>query len=129
MADNIFTHLKNLTEDKVLPDFKSVEFQKSYDPYMINRYISMCQMYISDVIPMNLFGDLIPKETQYRYYYNALPNRSVFFKYIKKSKNNISKDDEKVLVRHFECGSKDFKEIMKYIGEDEVKKILKIYEK
>ena len=126
---NIFDHLKNLTINKKQADFNSNEVDKSYKPYMINRYVSMSFMYIHDVLPLNILSN-IPKETHYRYLFNVLPKKSVFFNYIKgKKEKGISEEDMIILEKHFNTGTKDLELILEDMEKTDIKEICDMYKK
>ena len=56
---SLFDHLNNLTENKTEYDPMNDVQTKSYEPYMINRYISMCDFYLPLVNEINKYD--IPK--------------------------------------------------------------------
>ena len=104
MAYDLFSHLNNLTRDKVFPDFSLDEVEKSYQPYMINRYISMVDMWIPIVQLVNKTQGLT-KEQHYRFLFNILPKTSVRFNYLKKGKKDEAGEDrKKLLMKHFKFG-------------------------
>ncbi len=121
---NLFDHLANLTDNKRFPDFSNQEVDKSYDKYMINRYVSMIDMFIPDVLPMNIFGDKIPDQIHYRYYFNSLPQKKIFFNYIKKSNGEYDKDELGLLYKYFQCGSNDLVEILKQTPKEQIDQII-----
>lgn len=121
---NLFDHLKEVTEFKVGLDFNNSEVSKSYDPYMMNRYISMCEMYIPIVAELNKYN--IPKDIQYMFYMNALPQRKHFFKYIKR-KNDINKDEKRIIAKYYDVNINKVDEILTLISETAVQTILNKY--
>ncbi|MFW6247424.1 MAG: hypothetical protein ACOC22_04625, partial [bacterium] len=80
----IWDYLKSLTSKEEL-DFNDDEVRKDYNPYIINRFVSMCDVYLPLANEINKYD--IPKEVHYRFYYSTLPKRNQFFKYIKGSKD------------------------------------------
>jgi len=97
----IFEHLKDLTERKISLDMSDPGETGSYEPFMINRFVSMCEMYLPLVNEVNQISDL-PKDVHHRYYLTTLPKRKQFFKYIKKSKD-VDKVSKERISEYFEC--------------------------
>jgi hypothetical protein len=120
---SIFTHLKNLTVNKVPLDEKNEELVKSFDNYMVVRYISMLQMYIPICQALNLRYQTLSKSSLYTILFNTLPQRSLFFPYIKKPKN-VNKKSEECLLKYFEFGSKDLEMALKILTEDQIQEVV-----
>lgn len=119
---NIFDYLKSVTSEKVDLDFEDEEIQKDYDIRMMNRYISMCDMYLPIVNEINRFSNVIDKKSHYKYYLNTLPQRNVFFKYIKKDKDiHMVK---KMLVKFFKISMKETDHYLKYLSDDDINKVV-----
>ena len=124
----LFEHLDNICV-KRYPDFNDPEIEKTYDCFMVNRYVSMSLEYVGGVLPLSVYNN-IPKETHFQYLCNALPKKKQFFQYIKKPKDkNLTKEDYEILYGHFKCGSKDFQIVMDSMTEDEVKSLLSKYKR
>jgi hypothetical protein len=124
---NFFDHLNNLTLYKKEFDPNNDEQRKSYIPFMINRFISMTDVYVPIVNEINQYPD-IPKETHYRYFSAVLPKRKHFFKYIKKKKDLNIEDKEKI-CEYFECSIKDAERFMNEMSLSQIKQIVSIYDK
>lgn len=120
----IFDHLNNLTQTKKEPDFSSDEFKKEYKKYMINRFISMCEFFIPVVNEINKYD--IPDEVHYNYYLNMLPQRKVFFNYIKKKKD-LDEEEKKYIAHYFEVGKKEAENYINILDDDQIMEILNIY--
>ena len=119
---NIFDYLKNVTEIKEPLDFTEEEVNKGYDIRMMNRYISMCDMYVPYVNEINKFSNIINKNAHYRYFFNILPKRKQFFSYIKKDKDfdNI----KKMIAIYFDIGMKEVDYYIKFLNEDDLQKVI-----
>lgn len=90
---------------------------------MVGRFVSMELDFIPDLMPINILYN-IPKETHYRYLDNMIPKKFTRFNYIKKKSGDLSKEDEEILCKHFQCGNNDLKEIVKFCPQDEITKLL-----
>ena len=121
----LFDYLKSLTERNEFVDFDNEEVRKGYQPFMINRFISMAEVFTQVVNEINRFSD-IPKETHFRFFFSVLPKRRQFFKYIKKPKD-LSQDEKLVIAKYFEVGLTDAERYINMLSEEEIKEILEIY--
>ena len=119
---SLFDHLNNLSEKKI--EFNP-EDHKNYEPYMINRFVSMCDLFIPLVNEINRYD--VPKELHYKYYLNSIPKRKQFFKYISKKKDE-HKENRKNVMKYFQCGSKDVVEYLKILTEEQLEEINKKFE-
>ena len=119
-----------LVKKKHWNDF-TVDEQKKFSPFIINRWLSMEPEFIEIV---NYFqklaiGTLEPREV-YKWYCEILPKGKRFNKYIK-GKKDKKYDSEltSLLTNHFECSKLQIKEYLKLISKDEIKNILEMYGK
>jgi len=74
---DLFEHLGNLTHKKIFPDFSLDEVNKTYDIYMINKWLSMNEAFIPIVQLVNKKGEL-SKESHYRFLFNLLPQTYIY---------------------------------------------------
>lgn len=120
----LFDYLKAITNPKVDLDFSDSSVSKDYDNYMMNRWISMCETFLPVCSQINFYD--IPKETHYNYYKSTLPQRYIFFEYIKKEKD-CTWEEKKILAKHFEVNIRKIDEMINLMNEKEMKDILNIY--
>lgn len=120
----LFDYLKALTESKEELDFDNDEVRKGYSPYMINKFVSMVEIFIPLVNEINMYE--VPKETHFQYFATTLPKRKQYFKYLKKSKD-LSEDDKLLLANHFQIGKKDAEKYIQMLDEKELQEIIDIY--
>ena len=87
-AATIFDHIAGITHKKKLWDKLSEADQKSFSPYIINRWLSMHPDLIEtiDLLQRYTIGPLSKKHV-YQLYYDVLPNANVRAKYIKGKKS------------------------------------------
>ena len=109
----------------------TVDEQKKFSPFIINRWLSMEPEFIEIV---NYFqklaiGTLEPREV-YKWYCEILPKGKRFNKYIK-GKKDKKYDLELIslLTHHFECSKVEVKQHLKLIDKIELKEILEKYGK
>ena len=79
--------------------------------------VNMVQRYTNNLLD--------PKEV-FNLYFNLLPNKFRFYKWIKGTKDK-NKEKYQVLAQHFECSSREAKDYMELLDKKEVNKILKLY--
>jgi hypothetical protein len=120
----LFDYLKAMTEKKEELDFDNEEIRKGYSSYLINRFISMCEIFIPLCNEINKYD--IPKETHYKYFFSILPKRKQFFRYIKKKKD-LSEDDKLIIANYFQIGKKEAEQYIKILDEKQLKEILDIF--
>ena len=120
----IFDFLKALTEKNVDVDFDNDEIRKSYQPFLINRFVSMCEVFVPFVNEINKYD--LPKEAHFKFLDSVIPKRKYFFNYIKKKKD-ISEKEKTILANHFKIGKKETEEYINILSEEEIKSIIDIY--
>ena len=142
----IFDHITNLTYKKKSWDKLTEQDQKSFTPYIVNRWLSMHPDLIEtiDLFQQYTIGPLSKKHV-YQLYYDILPKTNVRAKYIKGKKvDKYNKELVKLITRHYDVNSYEAKdyidlfkstngginhlnELMKMYGksEKEIKKLLK----
>ena len=121
----LFEHLENLTNNKKMLDVTNPEEVSSYDPYIINRFVSMCEMYLPLINEVNQYQ--IPKDVHYRYLFSTLPKRKQFFKYLKKKKD-VDKDAKEKIAKYFECSFREAEIYAEILQEEQIKEIEKKFE-
>ena len=103
--------------------------QKSFSPFIINRWLSMDKEFIEIVNYFQKYaiGTLEPREV-YKWYCDILPKGKRFNKYIKgKRDKKYDKELVELLTKYFECSKLQIKEYLELIDKEELKNILKIY--
>lgn len=121
---NLFDYLKAVTNPNQEMDFSDPDVSQNYDMFMMNRWISMCETFLPVCAQINLFE--IPKEAHYRYYKTLLPQRNIFFNYIKKEKD-LSWEEKKILAYHFCANIRKIDDMITLMDVTEIKDILNIY--
>ena len=105
----IFDHIANLTHKKVSWDKLTEADQKSFTPYIINRWLSMHPdlIEIIDMFQQYTIGPLSKKHV-YQLYYEILPKANVRAKYIKgKKQDKYNKDLVKFVKSHYQTSTRE----------------------
>ena len=117
-----------LVYKKSWDSFSEVD-QKSFSPFIINRWLSMDEEFIEVVNYFQKYaiGTLEPREV-YKWYCDVLPKGKRFNKYIK-GKKSKKYDDwlVKLLSSHFQCSKLQIMEYIDLIDKQELRDILEMY--
>lgn len=126
MAFDIFTHLKNLTSEKIPWDARNDAFVKAYDKFQISRFLSMIDLFLPLVNQVNRYPN-ISKEAHYNFFLSVLPKRQFYFKYIKKEKE-LNKESKEAIAEYFEIGKKEVDSYIEQLTEHQIEQIVKKFE-
>ena len=127
----IFDHLANITWKK--KDWNSISEldQKSFSPYLINRWLSMNPdlIEIVDMFQQYTIGPLSKKHV-YQLYLDFLPKAKMFAKYIKgKKMNKYNKDLVTVVANHYQVSRLEAETYIDIMENVEITELLKKYGK
>jgi len=118
----IFDWLNEISYSKRPWSLFNNEDRESFNPYMINRFISMKENYIDFVNTIQKYS--INKELLYNYYCQLIPKRKIFFRYIKPKKSTLNSNLITILAKYFESSEREIKDNYQLIGKDLSKIIL-----
>ena len=118
----IFDWLNEISYSKRPWSLFNNEDRESFNPYMINRFISMKENYIDFVNAIQKYS--INKESLYNYYCQLIPKRKTFFRYIKPKKSTLNSNLITILAKYFELSEREIKDNYQLIGKDLSKNIL-----
>ncbi len=120
---NLFTILKDINFGKSFALHKKPEFNKSFDDFMINRFLSMNPETVFEANFMNRNYSL-PKHVKYLFLSDVLEKKNRFLKYIKADRE---KEDTKMIgyIRDIYRVNKDVAVMMMKTISDDEKKMLK----
>jgi hypothetical protein len=121
----LFDHLNNITVNKKELNMLDDEEIKSYSNFMINRFVSMTELYVPLVNEINKHD--IPKQIHQKFYLSVLPKRKHYFKYIKKSKD-VDNRTKEILSKHFQVGTKDIESMIRIMNEKQISEIVDKYD-
>ncbi len=125
-AATIFDHLANITFKKKDWNELSELDQKSFSPYLINRWLSMDIDFIEivDMFQQYTIGPLDKKHV-YQLYCDILPKMKIYNKYIKGKKgteyNNELLD---LLTTHYQISKRDAKEYIDFWKENSIEDLI-----
>ena len=120
----LFEHLDSLTVKKMDFDPTNDIQAKSYDQFMINRFVSMIDLYVPYVNDINQFQ--VSKKVHYDYYKALLPKKRHYFRYIK-AKKEFNIEEKQCLCTYFECGMTEAEGYIKVLTEEQIRKIVSLY--
>ena len=123
MSMKIFDWLNQITYEKQPWNSFTEEDKKSFEPYMIHRFLSMNPEYIEFVNLVQVF-QVTDTEKIYNIYLYMIPKKKMFLKYIKSS---AKKRQEKLLgyiASYYECSLGEANEYIDILRENGVKDIL-----
>lgn len=106
----LFDHLNGITYAKTPWDTLTPADQKTFEPYMINRFLSMNPDYvtfINDLQQYVLSG--LPRSAVYKLYLDILPKVKTYNKYVKSSGDTYSKELIDIITTHYQCSSREAK--------------------
>lgn len=119
MSKSLFDYLNHITVDKAE---LTEEELKGYSPFMINRFVSMSEIFLP-FVARKLNQHDIKKENHYRLMKDFLPKRKQYFKYIKSKKDGMDYEIE-CLQKYFEVGVRDAEHFLTILTKDELKEIV-----
>ena len=122
---NIFDILNSISNDKKDRATES-DFEKEYNPFMINRFLSMDieALHLAEV--MDMYGQYIPKNAQFYFLRAGLPKKKRFFKYLKKE-TVMDKENIDTLKQHFVCNEEKAMEYIKLLTPAQITDIYNMY--
>ena len=127
----IFDHLANITWKKTDWNQLDEASQKSFSPYLINRWLSMNPdlIEIVDMFQQYTIGPLSKKHV-YQLYYDILPKAKMFAKYIKgKKMDKYNKELVTIMGNHYQIPKSEAEEYIGLLQKTEITDLLKRYGK
>ena len=127
---NPFDHIKNLhTKKRRWEDFNDEE-KKSFNVFIINKGLSMNPNYLGIVNMVQNFTGLnqiiYPKEV-FNIYFNLLPNKFRFYKWIKGEKTKKDKEKAEYLAMHFKVSTREAYDYLQLLDRKTINSIIKNY--
>ena len=118
---DIFDFLKSITYSK--EDLSIHErFNKDYQPFMINRWLSMSSDLYCITMAMYLSNKDMDKLSHYKFLLYELPKKYIKFTY-QKSKYEYDKDIVNLIKEYYNVSYKQTSEILKLLTEDNINEI------
>ena len=120
---NIFDWLKHINQYKTPVEKFTDKDWDVFNAYMVHRFLSMNKDYIEVV---NYVQEFPPQEKVmiYNIYKEFIPKNNKWNKYIKSKTKQPNKDLVEHIKNYFECSSKEAREYINILGNQEVSRIL-----
>lgn len=115
----IFDWLNEITSSKRSWDeFTDID-RESFNPYMINRFISMKREYVDIVNISQKY--VLPKRKLYEFYCGLLPKSKSFFRYVKSNKS-INQEQVNALSKYYMCSTREIIDVLPLLEEQEIER-------
>ena len=109
--------------------FKDVD-KKKFSPFMVNRYLSMSEDFLSFVNYFQKYTtEVMPAKSVYQFYCNLLPKKKTYLKYLTGNKYKIDDAVYECLVKYFEVSKKQALEYYRLMDKKDLKLLLKKFGK
>ncbi len=116
---SIFDWLNEITGAKRPWNEFTDDAKESFNPYMINRFISMKRDYIDVVNIAQRYT--LPKGKLYEFYCGLLPKSKSFFRYVKSNKS-INQEQVNALAKYYMCSTREVIDILPLLEEQEIER-------
>ena len=124
----IFDWLNQITLYKKDWNTFSEEDYKSFNIFIINRFLSMNEEWIEIINMLQQYTIEMENKDVYNLYKNLIPKEKKFLRYIKgKRDKKYNKDLIKILCDYFECSKLQVSEYIDLLPKYELKSILILY--
>ena len=127
---NPFDHIKNLhTKKRTWDDFNDEE-KKSFTVFIINKGLSMNPSYLGIVNMVQNFtglNQILSQKEVFNLYFNLLPTKFRFYKWIKGEKTKKDKEKAEYLATHFKVSIREAYDYLQILDRKTVKSIIKNY--
>ena len=127
---NPFEHVKNLhTKKRRWEDFNDEE-KKSFNVFIINKTLSFNPNYLGIVNMVQNFtglNQILSQKEVFNIYFNLLPSKFRFYKWIKGEKNKKDKEKAEHLATHFKVSTREAYDYMQILDKKSINKITKNY--
>lgn len=97
------------------------DFEKEYNPYIINKCVANCRDTLFYAANISKYSNQIPKKYQYLYYLHSLRPKKRFGKWFKKPKES---DTIKAVKEFYSVSSKVAEEYLELLNEEQIAIIL-----
>ena len=123
---NLFEFINSISDNKtnLMRDTENDDLaEKSYEPFMVNRGLSL---YVDGILyaqEMNMYPDL-PKKMQYEYLLHSIRKRKRFSKWPKKEKDELIG----FIQNHYKCNVQRAQESLSILTIEQINKLKEKYE-
>lgn len=124
---DLFGWLREITVGKHPWNTFTDEDKKTWNGYMIHKYISMHEKYIEMANYLQKYNQQLSDEQMYNIYKSIIPKDNVWLKFIKGSKNKYDKVELQYLTQHFQCSEREVKDYIELLPKEQINTILGNY--
>jgi len=108
---SLFEHVDNIKGSKIPLNKLSAKSKKTFEIYMINRFLSMNTNYIDLVNELQLVTLKLDKFEMSKLYNSIIPRGKSYDKFIKNSKIKIySEELLQIISKYYECNNREASE-------------------
>lgn len=93
------------------------DFEKNYNPYVINKCVANCRDTLFYAANISKYSNQVPKQYQYYYYLHSLRPKKRFGKWFKKDKES---DNIKAIKEYYHVNSKIAEEYLKLLSDEQI---------
>ena len=128
-SKSLFDHIKEITNNQRPNYWDDLDdaSKKSWNNYMVHRFISMKPEWIEVVNEIQQYWELKPKSV-YQFYTDVLPKGRTFLRYVKsKKKSKVEKWAMEHLRDYFQTSSREIEEYLEMMTKQQVETIIMKY--
>ena len=126
----LFDWLNQITLYKKEWDSFTEEEQKTFNNYMITRFLSMNKDWIEIINMLQQYTIGMESKDVYNLYVNMIPKGKKFLRYIKGKKDKkYNKELINILCNYFECSKLEVMQYMDLLSKEQIKDTLVMYGK
>jgi len=119
-AKTIFDNINDLTNKKTPWSEYDEMDRKSFNVFMLNRWLSMDFDLIDLVDYLQQYTiNILDKASTYKVYFDLLPKKKIYNKYIGKSKGKSNKELLEILSKHFQISHTEAEDYLEIINKNE----------
>ena len=123
---NLFSWINELFVGKRNWDTFSDADKKKFSPFMVNRYLSMNDDFLSFVNYFQKYTiEIMPRKSVYQFYCKLLPKKKTYLKYLTGNKYKIDDTVVECLIKYFEVSKKQALEYYRLMDKKDLKLLLK----
>ena len=127
---NLFSWINELFVGKRNWDTFSDADKKKFSPFMVNRYLSMNDDFLSFVNYFQKYTiEIMPRKSVYQFYCKLLPKKKTYLKYLTGNKYKIDDTVVECLIKYFEVSKKQALEYYRLMDKKDLKLLLKKFGK
>ncbi len=117
----VFDWVNMITFEKREWDSFTETDQSAFNPFIVNRVLSMTKEYIPIVGMAQTYP--MPNDKLYDFYKDVIPKKKTWSKYIK---SNLKYDTEQIetLAKYFQCSTREIKDYLNILEKQEIDVIL-----